>query len=540
MHYFPDESIGKGNSWYSVFPIPLMFLATALLYCSSTAPWGREVDPEYAYAMNGLAWAGGYSFQLFQHPGTTTLLLVGSIFKLWALIDGQTDIIGSGLKNIDSIIYAARSVEIAILTSVLFVSGLIVKRAARSSIAAMLFQVAPFVSLQTIHFPSILMPESLLVSSVILGMALILKAALGDQPPSTRLGLVLGLVCAFGMSSKFLYMPLAVVGIAALLRNRLALAVSGVVAVSAFYVIHFLFHPRVLYDGYAWLYSIASHKGQYGHGEAGLIDGDTFWLNMKAIVVAEPIIFGIFSAGAILALSRMIKSRSFLDPISITLVASFLAMCAHLLATAKHFNLHYMLANWAATSGVVVLAVIEIRRLFPRVAPQFITKAAIFFCVAICGTTIVRARNDAVEQIAQDQIGAKLSNTILSAAGSCANVTGMFVRAPEHPLSFGDIFTLATPEMVKRFSDSYVRSFKNALLDHDLYRNGLFKNFQPYSYEQLFQEYPCVVVRTFNELTSETSSGLLELKPDRCVIDRIHVYTLGISCRKLLDTYNST
>jgi hypothetical protein len=64
--------------------------------------------------------------------------------------------------------------------------------------------------------------------------------------------------------------------------------------------------------------------------------------------------------------------RRYLDPISLTLVAAFLAFAAQLVATSKHFNLHYMIASWVLTGGVLVLTVIETRRLFPRLSPRAI------------------------------------------------------------------------------------------------------------------------------------------------------------------------
>jgi len=79
------------------------------------------------------------------------------------------------------------------LSGVLLVSGVIVRNATRSWLAAMLFQVSPFCQLEVLHFEIVLIPESLMVSCAILGMAL-----------------VLGRIFAFGLSSKYLHAPLAV------------------------------------------------------------------------------------------------------------------------------------------------------------------------------------------------------------------------------------------------------------------------------------------------------------------------------------------
>lgn len=93
----------------------------------------------------------------------------------------------------------------------------------------------------------------------------------------------------------------------------------------------------------------------------------------------------------------------------------------------------------------------------------------------------------------------------------------MFVRAPENELNHGADLTLGFPEIEDRFSEAYTRAFKVPLLD-----NLLQRNFRPISYAQLAAEYPCIVVRTHPELDARTSVGLLELKPDHCLVEDIH------------------
>jgi hypothetical protein len=155
------------------------------------------------------------------HPGTTTILLIGIVIKLWTFLAGRSDVIEFGLKNYDAIIHASRAAEALILSGALLASGVIVRNATRSSLAAMLFPVAPFASSEALHFEAMLAPESLMVSCAIFGMALVLKAALDERAPTVGLGVAQGLIFALGLSSKFLHAPLAVLGVS-LLRNRRA------------------------------------------------------------------------------------------------------------------------------------------------------------------------------------------------------------------------------------------------------------------------------------------------------------------------------
>jgi hypothetical protein len=203
-------------------------------------------------------------------------------------------------------------------------------------------------------------------------------------------------------------------------------------------------NPLVFSLGLDWLVSLATHQGAYGHGEAGFIDFKEFWPNMANIILAAPFVSAVFAIGALAALAQMIKSRRYLDPISVTLVASFLAFAAQLVATSKHFALHYMLASWVLTGGVLVLTIIEVRRLFPSISPRLIAGATVPVCAILIVATLVQIGRDALDWAAAYNIGAKLSQAVVAASPSCANVSSMFVRAPENELNFGGTRLLAT------------------------------------------------------------------------------------------------
>ncbi|MDI1261693.1 MAG: hypothetical protein PS018_00350 [bacterium] len=55
MKYFPDEPADGAWARYAVLAVPLAYLVLAPVYSAHAAPWGRQVDPESAYLMNGIA-----------------------------------------------------------------------------------------------------------------------------------------------------------------------------------------------------------------------------------------------------------------------------------------------------------------------------------------------------------------------------------------------------------------------------------------------------------------------------------------------------
>ncbi len=538
---FPDRWYGSGNlPKLLLLAIPLLYLASALLHSAALPPWGRQVDPESAYAMNGLIAAAGYPSMMFAHPGTTTTLLVEIIIRLWALVARAEDIVAFGFRNYDTIIYAARACEVTILTAVLLASGFIVGNATRSVVAAMLFQVAPFVHPDTFHFTTVLIPESLMVSAAILSMALLVGSALDPNPPTVRLGVASGLIFAFGFSSKYLFFPLLVFGVN-LLGNKRAFIVAGITGTIAFVVLNLTLNPGAITRGFGWLFTIATHKGAYGHGEPGFIDFGVFWSNMAGIITAAPLISGLYIVAALLSLARMLTTRSHSDPVSRALLSAFVVFAAQLVATSKHFALHYMMASWVLAGGVLVLTIVQTRRMAPAIPASVLAAIAAVIAAMLVSTTLSDARRDAAESFALDQAAARLSRAVVEAGPACANVASMNVRAPENQMSFGWETTMSAwgdQPMKDRFSASYARAFETPLLDQSDYSPVLTRNFRPHSYAKLAAEYPCIVVRTQRELNGGNSSGLLELNPDHCVIGHTHVYAVGIACAKIQRTFS--
>ena len=50
--------------------------------------------------------------------------------------------------------------------------------------------------------------------------------------------------------------------------------------------------------------------------------------------------------------------------------------------------------------------------------------------------TLIDVRRESVKWIAKNEIGARLSKAIVAAGPTCANVSRMFVRAPENHAQF--------------------------------------------------------------------------------------------------------
>jgi len=537
---FPDEGfLHERTRLALVLVIPLLCLATTLYDSSQMAVWGLQVDPESAYTMNGLVAAAGYGSMKYDHPGTTTTLLVEGIVRLWALVVRPSDVVEFGLRNYDTINYVARSCEALILTAALIVGGLMVQRVTGSAIAAMLFQTGVFVHRDTIHFEMVLAPESLMVSCAMLGMATVIRAALNKDPPSVRLGIVSGVIFALGFSSKYLYLVHAVMSVA-FLRNMRAFRAAVTVGLFGFVLFNLAFNPGTITRGFGWLVQIATHQGYYGSGEAGFADPTQFWLNMASLIADQPLAFSIFLGGAFVATVHAVWRRSWTDPVDLTLLAAFLAFVLQLVAASKHFGFHYMMATWVLVGGILVLIVVRVRRLVPAIPPTVLAIASGAACLLMMAQTMSGVRQIEAEWLALDEIGAKLSRSVVTAGPACANVSSMFVRAPENDKNHGFDMTVelwGDEAMKQRFATAYERGYSVPLLDHDPYTHVVKRNFRPITYAQLAPDFPCIIVRSKVVLNQETDNGLLALSPEHCEVEDIHLYTVGIACTKVRDAY---
>ncbi|QIP00424.1 hypothetical protein [Bradyrhizobium symbiodeficiens] len=536
---FPDARVSGRIRTLLILVVPSLYLAATLLYSAYQAVWGVQVDPESAYTMNGLVAAAGYGSLKFDHPGTTTTLLVELIVRGWALLARAGDIVAFGLERYDAITWAARAGEALVLTAALLAGGIIVGRTTHSAIAAMLFQAGAFVHADAFHFQMVLAPESLMAAIALFGMAIVIKATLDAHPPSTGLGIVCGAIFALGFSTKYLYLPQALFAVC-LLRNRRAFVAAAITGAIGFIGFSLIFNPGTITRGFGWLVQIATHKGNYGEGEPGFIDFGMFWSNMAEIIKAAPLVFGVYVAAAAVALAWCIGRRSWRDPVSLTLGAAVLIHAAHLVATSKHYALHYMMAPWVLTGGVLVLIVVQVRRLVPAVPAVALSLLAGGLCAAMSAMTLVDARAAALQASHLNAIGARLSKAVVAAGPACANVSGMFVRAPENDMNHGWDMTLqlwGDQPMRDRFSAAYASAFRVPLLDHNGYTHVLKNNFRPYSYAKLGADYPCIIVRSAVVLDAESSIGLLALNPDHCVIEGTHVYTVGLACAKVRSSF---
>ncbi len=146
-----------------------------------------------------------------------------------------------------------------------------------------------------------------MISCVVLGTGLVLKSALGREPPTAGLGVAQGLVFALGLSSKYLYAPLAILSWAA--AKLAGLSAGDVGRCNRIFCLQQDIESYVFTSGFHWLVSIATHKGIYGDGKTGFIDFNLFWSNMGQIIAASSLICAVNVLGGCVAQAQILTAR---------------------------------------------------------------------------------------------------------------------------------------------------------------------------------------------------------------------------------------
>src|SRR5260370_3681066 len=101
-------------------------------------------------------------------------------------------------------------------------------------------------------------------------MALVLKAALDKEPPSVGLGAAQGLAFALGLSSKYLHLPLAILGVS-LLRSPRAFVAAALAGIIAFFLFNRVLNPLVFTGGFHRPLNPARPQGGLRDGASRLL-----------------------------------------------------------------------------------------------------------------------------------------------------------------------------------------------------------------------------------------------------------------------------
>jgi hypothetical protein len=273
----------------SFWILPFCFLIIAMMYVKSAGIIHLlGVDPEYAYLFNGIILAHLHpdAYGVF-HPGTPVQMLIAVVSWVVHLFRPGMPLWEDVMLNPEIYIKATIITGNAINTICLFLLGHFVFRYSKDIIVALALQATPFAFLMTLEVSRRMMPELIMVSIVSCWLIVLIKILY--EPPQERnfkrYSLVFGVLYGLSFATKMTFLPYFLLPFIILPDWKLRMRF---IAVSILSFSIFAFPVWFDFSRYwHWVSGNFIHTGNYGTGDRGIVNWNTFWESMRTIITSS-------------------------------------------------------------------------------------------------------------------------------------------------------------------------------------------------------------------------------------------------------------
>jgi len=330
----------------SAVPFFLLCLSMALKYRYGPYFLGFNSDPEYAYLLNSLNIIHFTIPGHTDHPGTTLQLLGGVVLLFKWLVylagGGALSLDEFVLRNPEKCLYAINlALNVLVFFAFLFASFSL-RRCTHGALPVLVFQLSLLVPVQVKRALVRVSPEPLLVFSLLMVTALLVRYCHceAEQRRGTKLPLLVGIGMGFGMATKVTFLPVLLLLLLFSSRKE-HLTALGACVVS--FLLFTLPITTKFMQMLAWFASIATHTGRYGSGDVGLQSPGVLLNNLISLMEQEPsffVLLGLYLA--YLMLRRFFGETTAGDGKKLLMIGS-LTMALQIMLTVKHPGVHYLL-----------------------------------------------------------------------------------------------------------------------------------------------------------------------------------------------------
>jgi hypothetical protein len=492
---------------------PVLMLIASLVLRTDRGPYwqARYFDPDYAYLFNALNVARLHAPYHIDHPGITVQVPGGVLLRSIDLVDRTV-----GRSSPKLVVAVARDPEwylralsdamvtLAALSS--FLAGVAVLRLGLPLSGALLVQGSWLLTPLILSHGIRMTPEA--VFPILLPwMALLFVwySQPKDVEWTTRTSVVAGTLIALLLATKVNALPWLVL---MLLPGTVKGAAQIVgVAASALAILLLPIYKRVAQAGGWWL-QVATHKGQYGSGDAGFVDVTVARQALREFIVQEPALFVVASLLLIALVRHYHRARIVhgVDHVAdkasarrtrVLLVAA-LGIWGCIAITAKHPRHHYLLPatgvlgvalsltfdSWQVTKGP------KTRRWWPLA----------LVCALSLWTVVLRTAEAVRDHEARVQT-AKLTDAVLKVDSACPRVYHYRASSPAYALAFGDNFSGGV------YSREIAAALPERSWTYDIWSKQLRGEGGQLPLDTL-SKFPCVVVQGTPEYSPASVSAL--------------------------------
>lgn len=351
----PKQPVGAGKphrfgswkrilSWILLLPVPLVLVLAALAEKRAQGPYwlGSNQEPGYEYFISALRVCQTGQAGYKEHPGVTTITFGALVIRTAHLFRGEGDFVTDLLKDPEPYVNAINRALVGLASAALIVGGGIVFRWTGNLLLALLIQLTPFLSNAVIQAMATVASEPMLfVVGLFLGLT-VYAYAMGGEKRSWLFAVLLGLGCGLDVATKFTALPVILLPVVLLPWRQKLVSLPLILLGFVIATIPIMGRYKGMIE---WVWNLATHKQEYGTGEAGVLGFQEFVDNATSLLQQEPV------PAFIIALSLVALSFRFLPtPFSTLaspglfkgLLALTLTELFQIALVAKHPDIHYL------------------------------------------------------------------------------------------------------------------------------------------------------------------------------------------------------
>jgi len=343
--------------------LPVAFVIVAHIVRTHGGPfWMWHVlDPSYYYLFDALNLVNlttpGQPF----HPGTPVQMLGALVLKAVYTLQSAQAIADMALADPERHLGIISSTFIALTALLSLALGVFVYRRLDGIWSALLFQLAPFLSMVTLKNAYHVKPEPIL-AALMLVVSMVVIACLRPgflDRNRTRLAVGFGILAGFGVATKLTVAPIFVLPLFLLGNLRTVMTYAAASAIA------FLLFTAPIWGAYDRLWGFAgqvmANSGAYAAADAAFIDFSTYPRAVLKILSRPVLHVPIIGAVIALLVDRLRQNRTGVNfsTEARALAGVALAVALQVLAVAKQPTANYMVPAYM----LAPLALVLIRRL---------------------------------------------------------------------------------------------------------------------------------------------------------------------------------
>jgi len=343
--------------------IPLYIVVLSCIFLNNSLPfYWSQADPTYIHLFNGMNLASG-SMEVgnTDNPGTTIQCFAAAVFFIKHLFShSSVPLFEDVIVNSESYLYACSVILILLFVCVNYYTGVYIFRHTGNIGLSMLFQLIPLININITQRAILLEPESLIIIVAPFFMAyLFVKAPENKMYINKQLNnmtiIVFGMFSGFLIASKYTCVPVIILVLFILEKNKHRVLYMGTVIVSFFiFIIPAL--PKIK-NMFQWVWNLATHDGIYGNGEERIINPSQFVKNLKNLFLTDTVftsIYCIITIAFLIALVNRIGGKKIIRFFR-TISGIWLSITALILVVAKHCDFHYFVfAECCLPFGLII------------------------------------------------------------------------------------------------------------------------------------------------------------------------------------------